>query len=95
MTDRPAQSHPLSTLSGKRLAGSLNNQVAFNLGRQTKGKSQHFGVYIVAETVIVFNRPNAAVAVHAEIKNLHNHEQIASKAAQLGANDDISFLGFT
>lgn len=67
----------------------MADEVALNLGGEAEGEGEDLGLYVVAEAVVVFNSPDSALAGHAEVEDLHNHEEAAAEARELGTDDDI------
>ena len=65
----------------ERFAGSLTNEISFDLRREPESKRQHFGLDVIAQTITVLDRPDRATAVHAETQNLHNHVQASAQPA--------------
>lgn len=87
---RPAQCDPLGLAPRQSLARALTDEVALNLGREGEGESQHLALDVVAQAVVVLDGPHAALARHAQVQNLHYHKQVAPKARQFGANDEVA-----
>ena len=87
---RPAEHHALGPPPREGFAGALTDEVALNLGRQSEGKGQHLALNVVAQTIVVFDRPHAALLRHAEIENLHNHKEVAPQARKLAADDGVA-----
>ena len=71
-------------------ARALRDKVAFNLSREGESECQHFALDIIAETITVLHRPDAAAAFHAQTENLHDHEQTAPEAAEFAADDEVA-----
>ena len=69
---------------------SLADEVTFYLRREPESKSQHFGLYVIAEPVAVLNRPDQTPFVHAITEDLHDHVQVTPQTAQLTTDDQIA-----
>ena len=78
--------------SRQGFAGALADQIALNLCRQSKSKSQHLGLYVIAQAVTVFNRPHLTFAMHAITQYLHDHVETSAQTAQLATDYQIPFL---
>lgn len=87
---RSAEHHTLGSPPCEGFAGALTDEVALDLGRQTEGKGQHLALNVVAQTIVVFDRPHATLLRHAEVENLHNHKEVAPQARELTANDGVA-----
>ena len=77
---RPTQHDAFGLLAGQRLAGTLADQVALDLGRESKGEGEHLATDVVPQAVIVFDRPHLALLVHADVEDLHNHKEVSPEA---------------
>ena len=62
-------------------AGALGDKVTFNLRREGESEGKDFGLDVIAESVTIFDRPDATSALHTEAKYLHDHEEASSEAA--------------
>ena len=62
-------------------AGALGDEVTFDLRREGESESKDFGLDVIAESVTIFDRPDATSALHTEAEDLHDHEEAASEAA--------------
>ena len=73
-------------------ACALADERSFDLRRESKSESEHFGLDVVSQPVAVFDGPNGTTAVHAQTEDLHDHVQISAQPAQFAADDQIAFL---
>ena len=87
---RSAEHHALSPPPREGFAGALTDEVALDLGREPESKGQHLALNVVAQPIVVFDRPHAALLGHAEIENLHDHEEIAPQARKFAADDGVA-----
>ena len=87
---RAAQHHALGTAARQGFAGALTDEVALDLGRESESKGQHLALDVLAQPIVVFDRPHAALLGHAEIENLHDHEEIAPQARKFAADDGVA-----
>ena len=88
-SDGSAEGNAFGFFACESLFGAQTNEVALDFGREPKGESQHFALNVVAQSVVVFDGPNAALFVHADIQNVHNHEEVAAESREFGADDDV------
>lgn len=88
----PAKFCPLCLLAGKGLFCPLADKVSLNFSRQAKGKCQHLALDILPKPIVVFYRPDLALFCHADVKDLHNHEEIPAQPRKLRTNDKVVFL---
>ena len=47
---------------------------------------------VITKAIVVLDSPHSTLLCHANIQNLHYHEQVATKAGKLCTNDEIIFL---
>ena len=65
---------------------------SFYLCGKSESECQHFGLYVITQTVSVFDGPDLAAAAHAKTEYLHDHIQIPSQPAQLATNNHVPFV---
>jgi hypothetical protein len=82
-------------LSRQSLFGSLTDKVALYLSRQPESEGKDFALDVIAQTVVVFDSPDAALLCHADIQNLHNHKEIPAETGQLTTDNDVILVDFT
>ena len=70
-----AKGGPFGTLAGEGFFGALGDEVAFDFGGEAECEGKDFGGDIVAETVVIFDGPDADVLLHAEVEDFENHEE--------------------
>jgi hypothetical protein len=90
----PPQFNSLRFLSRQGLLGALADEGALYLGGQTESESQHLALNVFAEPVSVFDSPNLAAFVHADVQDVHDHEEASAQAGQFRTDDKVVFLYF-
>ena len=88
-TRRATENYTLSLFAGESLLGALTDEIALDFGGKTEGKGEDFALNVVAEAVVVLNRPHAALLRHADIQDLHNHKEVPAKARKFAADNDV------
>lgn len=89
-TSRAPEHDSLRLLAGESFFRALADEVALDFGRQTERECENFAWDVVAEPVVVLDGPDTAAARHADIENLHDHEQVAPETRQLGTYDEVA-----
>lgn len=84
-----AEGDAVGAAQRKGLLGALGDEVALDLGGETKGKSEYLALDVIAEAVVVLNGPHAALLGHADVEYLHYHEEVSAEAGELGADDEV------
>lgn len=74
----------------QRLFCPLAYQVSLNLRAQAECESQNLALNVITQSVAVLYCPHPAIFRHADIQNLHYHEQIAPQPRQLSADYDVA-----
>ena len=90
-TRYPSDVHAFCAPAGKCFFGALGDEVPLDFGGESEGEGQHFGLYVLTEAVVVFDGPDAAFLVHADVEDFHNHEEAAAESGEFGADDDVVF----
>ena len=88
----PAEDYTIGLSPGKGLFGALAYEGAFNLGRQAECECQHLALDVFSQPVAVLDGPHLAFLVHANVENLHDHEEASAKARKFGADYKIVLL---
>ena len=86
-----AQFYALGLLPGKGFPGALADELSFYLGTDAEGEGKNLAGNVIAQAVVVFNRPDLCADFHAVIEYGHDHEEGAAKAADFRTDDDVVF----
>ncbi len=89
-TCRATENYALGLFAGESFLGALADEVALDFGGETERESENFAGDVIAETVVVLDRPDAAATHHADIENLHDHEQVTAETRKLRTDDEIA-----
>ena len=89
-TCRATENYALGLFAGESFLGALADEVALDFGGETERECENFAGDVIAETVVVFDRPDAAATHHADIENLHDHEQVTAESGKFGTNNEIA-----
>ena len=89
---RTPQDNALRTLAGERLLRPLRNEIALDLRRETECKRQNLRLNVFAKAIVVLDRPDLALLRHAEVEDLHDHEEVASEAREFRADNEVVLL---
>lgn len=87
---RASKSDTLGTFSCKCLPSPLADEIALNLGGKSKCKSEYLARDVVSQPEIVLDDPDMTALVHADIENLHYHEEIAPESGNFRADDEVA-----
>ena len=89
-TRRATENYTLSLFAGESLLGALTDEIALDFGRETECESEDFAGDVITKPVVVLNRPDTPAASHADIENLHDHEQVTAESGKFGTNNEIA-----
>ena len=89
-TCRATENYALGLFAGESFLGALADEVAFDFGGETERECENFAGDVIAETVVVFDRPDAAATHHADIENFHDHEQVTTESGKFGTDNKIT-----
>ena len=84
-----AETHTLGLLAGESFLCALADELALDFGGNAESEGKHFAGYVVAEAVVVLDRPDLGPDFHAAVEDGHYHEEGAAKTAYLGTDDDV------
>ena len=86
-----AKLHAFGFLPGEGFFGALADEPALNLGRDAEGESQDFAGNVVAQAVVVLDRPYLGSDFHAAVEDRHDHEKGTAQPADFRTDDDVAF----
>ena len=89
-TRRATENYTLSLFAGESLLGALTDEIALDFGGKTERECEDFAGDVITESVVVLNRPDTTAASHADIENLHDHEQVTAESGKFGTNNEIA-----
>lgn len=89
-TRRATENYTLSLFAGESLLGALTDEIALDFGGKTERECEDLAGDIITKPVVVLNRPDTTAASHADIENLHDHEQVTAETRKLGTDDEIT-----
>ena len=89
-TRRATENYTLSLFAGESLLGALTDEIALDFGRETECESEDFAGDVITEPVVVLDCPDTTAASHADIENLHDHEQVTAESGKFGTNNEIA-----
>ena len=84
-----AEGDAVGAAQGEGLLGALGDEVALDFGGEAEGEGEHLALDVIAEAVVVLNGPHAALLGHADVEDLHHHEEVAAEAGELRAYDEV------
>lgn len=89
-TRRATENYTLSLFAGESLLGALTDEIALDFGGKTERECEDLAGDIITKPVVVLNRPDTTAASHADIENLHDHEQVTAESGKFGTDNKIT-----
>lgn len=89
-TRRATENYTLSLFAGESLLGALTDEIALDFGRETECESEDFAGDVITEPVVVLDCPDTTASSHADIENLHDHEQVTTESGKFGTDNKIT-----
>ena len=89
-TRRTTEDDTLGLFAGESFLRALTDKIALDFGGKTECEGKNLAGDIITKPVVVLNRPDTTAASHADIENLHDHEQVAPETRQLGTYDEVA-----
>ena len=89
-TRRATENYTLSLFAGESLLGALTDEIALDFGGKTEREGKNLAGDIITKPVVVLNRPDTTAASHADIENLHDHEQVTTESGKFGTDNKIT-----
>ena len=89
-TRRATENYTLSLFAGESLLRALTDEIALDFGRETECESEDFAGDVITEPVVVLDCPDTTASSHADIENLHDHEQVTTESGKFGTDNKIT-----
>ena len=89
-TRRATENYTLSLFAGESLLGALTDEIALDFGGKTERESEDFAGDVITEPVVVLDCPDTTASSHADIENLHDHEQVTTESGKFGTDNKIT-----
>ena len=89
-TRRATENYTLSLFAGESLLGALTDEIALDFGGKTERESEDFAGDVITEPVVVLDCPDTTATSHADIENLHDHEQVTTESGKFGTDNKIT-----
>ena len=89
-TRRATENYTLSLFAGESLLGALTDEIALDFGGKTERESEDFAGDVITEPVVVLDCPDTTATSHADIENLHDHEQVTTESGKFGTDNKIA-----
>lgn len=84
------ENYAFSFFAGESLLGALTDEIALDFGGKTERECEYLAGNVIAEPVVVLDCPDTAAASHADIENLHDHEQVTAESGKFGADNEVA-----
>ena len=89
-TRRTTEDDTLGLFAGESFLRALTDKIALDFGGKTECEGKNLAGDIITKPVVVLNRPDTTAASHADIENLHDHEQVTAESGKFGTNNEIA-----
>ena len=89
-TRRATENYTLSLFAGESLLGALTDEIALDFGGKTERECEDFAGDVITEPVVVLDCPDTTASSHADIENLHDHEQVTTESGKFGTDNKIT-----
>lgn len=89
-TRRTTEDDTLGLFAGESFLRALTDKIALDFGGKTECEGKDPAGDIITKPVVVLNRPDTTAASHADIENLHDHEQVTAESGKFGTNNEIA-----
>ena len=89
-TRRATENYTLSLFAGESFLRALTDKIALDFGGETERECEDFAGDVITEPVVVLDCPDTTAPSHADIENLHDHEQVTTESGKFGTDNKIT-----
>lgn len=89
-TRRATENYTLSLFAGESLLRALTDKIALDFGGKTEREGKNLAGDIITKPVVVLDCPDTTASSHADIENLHDHEQVTTESGKFGTDNKIT-----